>query len=221
MQYFAQDFIDFFDELKRNNNRDWFQINKKRYEQSVKIPFENFIQDMIFKIQEDDENLMTTPKESIFRIYRDIRFSNDKTPYKTHASAVIVNGGRKNYTEPGVYIEISSDKLNFYSGIYQMSKEQLWSVREYISSNLKDFENLINDKAFKKYFGKVEGKKNKRLPIEFRQILEKQPLIANKQFYYIGKVDIKKILSKNLTGHLMKYYYAAKPMNQFLSNALH
>jgi hypothetical protein len=95
------------------------------------------------------------------------------------------------------------------------------SVREYISSNLKDFENLINDKAFKKYFGKVEGKKNKRLPIEFRQILEKQPLIANKQFYYIGKVDIKKILSKNLTGHLMKYYYAAKPMNQFLSNALH
>ena len=220
MKYFTQDFIDFFSDLKNNNNRDWFKANKERYEQSVKIPFENFIQDMIFKIQEDDENLIITPKESIFRIYRDIRFSKDKTPYKTHASAVIVNGGRKNYTDPGVYIEISSDKLNFYSGIYQMSKEQIYKVREFIASNLEEFETLISDKTFKKYFGKIEGEKNKRLPIEFKRIMKEQPLIANKQFYYIGKVDIKKILSKNLTDHLMKYYYVAKPINLFLSDAL-
>ena len=220
MQYFTQDFIDFFDDLKKNNNRDWFNTNKKRYEQSVKLPFENFVQDMIFKIQEDDENLMITPKEAIFRIYRDIRFSKDKTPYKTHASAVIVNGGRKNYTDPGVYIEISSDKLNFYSGIYQMSREQIHKVREFIASNLKEFDQLVNDKTFKKYFGKIEGEKNKRLPIEFKQVIQEQPLIANKQFYYIGKINVKKILSKNLTDYLMKYYYAAKPINSFLSEAL-
>lgn len=220
MQYFTQDFIDFFDDLKKNNNRDWFNANKKRYEQSVKLPFENFIQDMIFKIQEDDENLIITPKEAIFRIYRDIRFSKDKTPYKTHASAVIVNGGRKNYTDPGVYIEISSDKLNFYSGIYQMSKEQVYKVREFIASNLKEFDKLINDKTFKKYFGKIEGEKNKRLPIEFKQVLQEQPLIANKQFYYFSEINVKKVLSKNLTDYLMEYYYAAKPINSFLYEAL-
>ncbi len=220
MHYFTQDFIDFFSELKNNNNRDWFKQNKTRYEQSVKIPFENFIQDFIFRIQEDDENLITTPKESIFRIYRDIRFSKDKTPFKTHVSAVIVNGGRKNYTTPGIYIEISSDKLNIYSGIYQMSKEQLWKVRSFLSENLKEFELLLNEKKFKRYFGQILGEKNKRLPVEFKSVAEQQPLIANKQFYYIGKADKNKIIRKNLTSHLMQYYFAAKPMNLFFKKAL-
>jgi len=220
MQYFTQDFIDFFNELKENNNREWFHANKKRYEQSVKIPFENFIQDMIFKIQEDDENLMTTPKESIFRIYRDIRFSKDKTPYKTQASAVIVNGGRKNYTDPGVYIEVSSSGIKFYGGIYQMSKEQLQNVRESIVSNLDEFNNLISNKDFKKKYGKIQGEQHKRIPAEFKEVYITQPLIANKQFYYFGKIDPKKITSKNLTDHLMKYYHTAKPLNQFFKEAL-
>jgi len=220
MSYFTKEFIIFFSELENNNNREWFLENKKRYEQSVKIPFENFIQDTIFKIHEDDENLMTTPKESIFRIYRDIRFSKDKTPYKTHASAVIVNGGRKNYTDPGVYIEMNSERIRFYSGIYQMTKEQLQNVREYIASNLEEFNSLLKERVFKKHFGEIRGEKNKRLPSEFNAVALKQSLIANKQFYYFGEIDIKKILNKNLASGLMKYYHAAKPMNKFLKKAL-
>ncbi|MCP5063564.1 MAG: DUF2461 domain-containing protein [Ignavibacteriae bacterium] len=220
MQYFTQDFMDFFIELENNNSREWFHANKKRYEESVKIPFENFIQDMIFRIHEDDENLMITPKEAIFRIYRDIRFSKDKTPYKTHSSAVIVNGGRKNYTDPGVYIEMSSRGIKFYGGIYQMTKDQLQNVRESIVSNLDEFNALINDKDFKKKYGKVQGEQHKRIPKEFKEIHEVQPLIANKQFYFLGKIDSKRILNKNLADHLMKYYFAGKPLGCFLSEAL-
>jgi len=220
MQYFTQDFIDFFNELENNNKREWFHANKKRYEQSVKIPFENFIQDMIFKIHEDDENLIITPKEAIFRIYRDIRFSKDKTPYKTHASAVIVNGGRKNYTDPGVYIELSSSGIKFYGGIYQMTKDQLQNVRESIVDNIDEFNSLLNDKDFKRKYDTIRGEQHKRIPAEFKEVHEKLPLIANKQFYFFGKIDSKKILSKNLTDHLMKYYFAGKPMGLFLSDAL-
>jgi uncharacterized protein (TIGR02453 family) len=220
MHYFTQDFLDFFKELSSNNNRDWFQENKKRYETSIKKPFENFIQDMIYKIHEDDEDLMITPKEAIFRIYRDIRFSKDKTPYKTHASAVIGKGGRKNYTDPGVYLELSSDHLRFYSGIYQLSKDQLENVRSYISNNLNEFNSLLKDKNFKKYYKTIRGEQNKRIPKEYNDIFEKQPLIANKQFYYFTELDPAKILSKNLTDNLMKFYYAAKPMNSFLKKAL-
>lgn len=220
MSFFNKDFIDFFSELSENNNREWFNNNKLRYENSVKKPFENFVQDMIYKIHEDDESLMVTPKECIFRIYRDIRFSKNKTPYKTFASAVIGNGGRKNYTDPGVYIEMSPEHLRFYSGIYQLEKDQLENVRGYISSNLDEFEKLLKDKTFKRYYGSIRGEQNKRISKEFSEVLKKQPLIANKQFYFFTELAPEKILSKNLSNNLMKYYFAAKPMNSFLRSAL-
>lgn len=220
MSFFNKDFLDFFNELSKNNNRDWFTKNKERYESSVRKPFENFVQDMIYRIHEDDESLMVTPKECIFRIYRDIRFSKNKTPYKTFTSAVIGNGGRKNYTDPGIYIELSREHLRFYSGIYQLEKEQLQNVRTYISSNLGEFEKLLKDRAFKRYFGTIRGEQNKRIPKEFNEVLERQPLISNKQFYFFTELASERILSKNLSNDLMKYYFAAKPTNNFLKRAL-
>jgi len=220
MKYFTKEFIDFFKELENNNNRDWFLENKKRYELSVKIPFENFVQDMIYRIQEDDEKMMVTPKEAIFRIYRDIRFSKDKTPYKIHVSAVISNGGRKNYTDPGIYLEIGAKSLRFYSGIYQLSTEQLGIVRSFLSANLEELNSLLIDKNFKRYFGTIRGEQNKRIPKEFNEAIKTQPLIANKQFYYFTELDTKKILSSDLSTTLMKFYYVAKPMNDFLKEAL-
>lgn len=220
MNYFNEDFLTFLLELENNNNRDWFLENKKRYEKNVKQPFENFVQDMIYRIHEIDESLMVTPKEAIFRIYRDIRFSKDKTPYKTHLSAVISNGGRKNYTDPGVYIEISTKHLRFYSGIYQLSKEQLKNVRGFISTNLEEFNSLLKEKNFKKYFGTIRGEQNKRIPKEFNEAFVQQPLIANKQFYYFTEMNSNKIYSNTLSSLLMKYYKAAMPMNRFLKEAL-
>ena len=220
MSYFSQDFLNFFTELEENNNREWFLDNKKRYEESVKKPFEYFVQDMIYRIHEDDENMTCTTKEAIFRIYRDVRFSADKTPYKTHVSAVIGNGGRKNYTDPGSYLELSAHHLRFYSGIYQLSREQLQKVRTFLTSNLDEFEDLLNDKKFKKQFGSIRGEQNKRIDKEFAKSLEKQPLIANKQFYFFAELEPKKILAKNLGENLMKIYFVAKPMNSFLSKAL-
>lgn len=220
MSNFTKEFTTFLSELEKNNNREWFTENKNRYENFVKIPFEHFVQDMIFLIQEVDENLGTTPKEAIFRIYRDIRFSKDKTPYKTHVSAVIANGGRKNVTDPGVYLELSANEAKFYSGIYQMDKEQIFKVRSFIASNLEEFNSLLKGKEFKKYFGTIHGEQNKVLPTEFKEIAKTQPFIANKQFYYFGKLPKEKILSKTLSKDLMKYYFAAQPMNKFLYEAL-
>ena len=100
MAYFTQDFIDFFQELSANNHREWFHANKKRYEQQVKVPFQSFVQLMIDRVQEVDRNVVLTPKDAIFRINRDIRFSADKTPYKTNVSAIISSGGKKDKNDP-------------------------------------------------------------------------------------------------------------------------
>lgn len=220
MIFFEKEFIEFLSDLEKNNNREWFTSNKSRYEKFVKIPFEHFVQHMIYKFQEVDENLIITPEEAIFRIYRDIRFSKDKTPYKNHVSAIITNGGRKNFRDPGVYIEIKSNELNFYSGIYEMNKEQIYSTRNYIVSHLNEFNKLLADKNFKKYFGIIKGEQNKILSAEFKETAKIQPLIANKQFYYFAKLPQSKILSKTLTNDLMKFYFAAQPMNNFLIKAL-
>ena len=98
MAYFTKDFTKFLKDLEKNNNREWFNENKKRYEESVKEPFYNFIDEMIMRINAIDNNVAIQPKDAIFRIYKDVRFSKDKLPYKTQVSAVISPGGRKDMT---------------------------------------------------------------------------------------------------------------------------
>jgi uncharacterized protein (TIGR02453 family) len=220
MSYFNQDFLDFFKELAKNNNRDWFNKNKQRYELSVKKPFEEFTEEMIHRIGGEEDEIRITPKEAIFRIYRDVRFSKDKAPYKTHASAVISPKGRKDFSVPGWYIQLSAEDARFYSGMHVMEKDQLQKFREYLAANPDEFESLLKEKDFKKYFGKIYGEQHKRLPKEFKEVAEKQPLIANKQFYYFAKFEPEKILSRTFTDLLMKCYYASRNMNNFIKDGL-
>jgi uncharacterized protein (DUF2461 family) len=117
-------------------------------------------------------------------------------------------------------MELSALHFRFYSGVYQLEKVQLENVRNYISLNLEEFGSLLKDKTFKRYFGTVRVDQNKRLPKEFAEVQKQQPLIANKQFYYFTELSPDKILSKSLSNTVMKFYFAAKPMNSFFKRAL-
>ncbi len=220
MRYFNQDFMDFFKELSNNNNRDWFNENKQRYIESVKDPFYHFVEELIHEIHDDDKFINITPKEAIFRIYKDVRFSKDKLPYKTTASAIISQGGRKDFTTPGYYIEMDANGIRFYGGAHFLDKTQLQNLREHIASNLDEFKKLQNEKKFKKEFGTLLGEQNKRIPKEFKEILEIEPLIANKQFYFRTDLGTKKNQSNTLIDLLMKLYSVGKPMNQFLTKGI-
>lgn len=215
MIFFSNEFIQFFNELDKNNNRDWFNQNKNIFIKSVKEPFEVFIEALLNEIKEIDENIVLSPKEAIFRIYKDVRFSKDKLPYKTFVSAIISEGGRKDLTSPGIYIEMSKDGIKFYGGAHFLEREQLQNLREFISDNLDEFHSLIGDKIFKKNFGILLGDQNKRIPSEFKELQKVEPLIANKQFYFFKKMDSKKILSKNLVKQMMELYNCANPLIQF------
>lgn len=215
MAHFTKEIIEFFSELENNNNRDWFNANKPRYLKYVKEPFEAFIEELIHRISEHDDQIRISPKEAIFRIYRDVRFSKDKLPYKVFTSAVITPMGRKDLNIPGFYLEIRSNVVNFYAGAYELDKNALQKLREFLSHNLDSFKELYTDKEFKKLYGEILGDKNKRLPKEFQEVAEKEPLIANKQFYYHGKIDSKKVTSKTFIDTVMKYYLAGKPLCDF------
>lgn len=220
MKYFTKDFAAFFKELEKNNDRDWFQSNKKRYEESVKEPFNLFVGELISRLSDIYQDMAITPKDAIFRIYRDVRFSKDKTPYKIHASALISTGGKKDKTRPGMYIQANHMDVRAYSGSHMLDKDQLQNVRSHIASNLNEFNKLISAKKFVDTFGEVHGEKNKRLPPEFADIEQKQPLIANKSFYYFFKLKPGVLVKDDLVGQLITSYKNALPLNRFLEEAL-
>ncbi len=222
MSYFTQDFIDFFAELKSNNQKEWFHANKKRYEASVKKPFEDFIEELILRVRADDPSVEIAPKQAIMRIYRDIRFSKDKTPYKTHASAIISAGGTKDKSVPGIYVHLgpNENEVRVYGGAHMVDKDQLHKIRTAIMNDPGAFEKLLNEKAFKETFGEVRGDKNKRIPPEFREAAEKQSLLMNKNYYYYKTFDGALILQDGLVDAVMDCYAAGKNMSAFFKQAM-
>ena len=111
MTYFTKEFNSFFADLAKNNKTEWFHANKKRYEEFVKVPFEEFVAEMISRMQKEDPEINILPKEAIFRINRDLRFSKDKKPYKEWVSAVISKFGKKDKSYPGIYFHIGTKGL--------------------------------------------------------------------------------------------------------------
>lgn len=220
MSYFTSDFITFFQELSANNNRDWFLENKKRYETAVKKPFNAFIEVLIDRMQAVEPDVAITPKDAIFRINRDIRFSADKTPYKTHMAAIVSSGGKKDKTKPGIYLQFGAEDARVYGGAHMLDKEQLQNIREAIASNLDTFDELVNGKNFKKKYGTIHGEEHKRLPKEFQEVALKQPLLYKKSFYYFAKFDPEIILREDLPDYILDYYLTGKPLGDFFAKAM-
>ena len=220
MAWFEKEFIAFFLELEVNNNKEWFHENKKRYEQYVKEPFYNFVAEMIKRINKDDPSIAIEPKEAIFRINRDIRFSKDKQPYKNYASAVISREGRKNLKLPGAYFEFKAEGIQYYGGAYFVEKDDLLKVRHKIAKDIPAFNKIITDKKFVNTFGDVQGEKNKRLPKEFEAAAVKQPLLFNKSFYYGAQLDMSLLFEENLADEIFKLYQAGKSFNQYFTKVI-
>jgi uncharacterized protein (TIGR02453 family) len=220
MKYFEKEFILFFKELAANNDRDWFAANKKRYETVVKKPMEVFVADVIKALVKLDKNLAIEPKDAIFRINRDIRFSKDKSPYKLNASAAISRNGRKDMEYPGIYIELGPEKLALAGGIYMPSKETLENMRAAIAKNPTAFNKIVEGPDFEKHCGKIQGETNKIIPAEFREAAEKCKLIYNKQFYYWTELSPTLITGDKLMDKIVETYKASQPLNKFIVGVL-
>lgn len=221
MIYFDKDFIKFYSDLEKNNNREWFQANKSRYESNVKLPFQNFVKDLINTISEIEGPVPMEAKEAIFRIHRDIRFSKDKTPFKLHAGALISPGGKKDMSTPGLYFQANHQNIRIYSGIYKMTKEQLRKVRFHIRDHSTELNEIIEEQAFKKLFGEIKGEKNKRLPVEFREAAQYQPLLFNTSLYFFHESKPDFILKDDLLEYVLSIHQKSRPLRAYLQKALH
>ena len=214
------DFLQFYRDLAANNDREWFHANKARYEASVKQPFEGLVLALVERMREDDPALDIAPKDAIFRINRDVRFSKDKSPYKLRSAAVIARGGKKDTVSPGMYIEAGPEQLAVYGGVYMPDKEQLAAIREHIASNMKRFDKLLNDQSFTSVYHTLRGERNKIIPKELREAAAQQPIIFNKAFYFYTHMPSEDILRPDIIDLLMKRQRAGRPMAEFLAEPL-
>lgn len=219
--YFTPDFMVFIHDLFKNNNRDWFQLNKNRYEKHVKLPFETFVSECIRRIQAEDPTVTCTAKQAIFRIYRDTRFSNDKTPYKTHLAAAISAGNKAEHTVPGFYIHFGPGEIMFGGGAYMPEKDFLQRIRTKIAQEPERVKKLLGDKNFVKHYQKMQGEVNKVIPKEFKEAFAAQPLIAHKQFYFMAEyADENILLRPDLVDFVMEHFHAGKSWHAFLMECL-
>ncbi|NJN34835.1 MAG: DUF2461 domain-containing protein [Saprospiraceae bacterium] len=212
-------FFNFFTELAQNNDRDWFNANKPRYEKDVKMPFLALLEQIVAELTDSEPDLALVPtKQMLFRINRDTRFSKDKRPYKEHFSASIGRFGTKDKIYPGHYLQVSPNEVFVAGGAYFFEeKTMLYRVRNFIAQHPERFAQLLDNHDFKDKYGEMKGEKNKRLPPEFVDDIARQPLIANTQFYWAATLSIEVALREDFAKILRGYFVAAQPLNEFFS----
>lgn len=211
--------LDFLNGLKYNNNREWFLKNQSAYKEA-KNNFESFVQEIINGISAFDQIIRGLEvKNCVYRINRDIRFSNDKTLYKSHLGAFIVRGGKKNGDKfAGYYFHIEPGKSMIAGGAYMPPSPWLNAIRENISDDPEEFLKIISEKNFIEYFGQIEGEKLKSAPKGYPSDHPHIDLLKFKSFLVTNDVPDKEVLAPDFLFHVVSVFKAMKPLNDFLSN---
>ena len=215
----TENYVSFFKSLEKNNNRAWFQGHKKAYKEDVKKPFVDLLNTLIPELIVLEPTISPHPKDALFRINRDIRFSKDKTPYNTLLKAGFSPGGKKTKL-PGFYLGISADTIHVGGGLFNVSGADLKGIRSLIAENSDVFIKTVNSEPFIKCFKELKGEQAKRLDKTFQPTLSKTPYIANKQFYAMQELPLNKYLNSNeLPSIIMHAFKTINPLNQFLKKA--
>lgn len=208
--------FDFLKKLTQNNNREWFTENKGLYTDSQENVI-NFLEDLIKEMGGFDEELSKIDaKKSLFRIYRDTRFSKDKSPYKTNFGASLGMG--KGSKKGGYYLHLEPKKSFLAGGIYMPESSVLKEVRKEISLYGEDFLKILNQKDFKKHFPELDqDDKLKKVPQGFEKEDPMAEYLKLKNFIVVYNLKDEEVLDKNAVKNLAKIFKLMKPLNDFLN----
>ena len=213
--------LDFLKKLKNNNNREWFDSNKTEYLASKEI-FEEFVSELIKGINKFDKkvSLDLKPKDCTFRIYKDVRFSKDKTPYKNNMSASINPGGKKSNI-PGYYFHLEPDACFLAGGVYMPMPDVLKAIRQEIDYNPLPLINVLKSASFKKEFnGLDEEDKLKNPPKGFNKDHAHSEILKNRHFIVSQKFENKVILKKDGLSKTLDSFKAMYPFLDYLRKAI-
>lgn len=212
--------FDFLKALKKNNNREWFAKNKDKYE-LAKQNFEDLATELITQIAKFDKRVDgLDTKKSIFRIYRDVRFSKNKDPYKGNLSAAINIGGRKGEGF-GYYVQVGPGVSFMGGGAWMPEGDKLKKIRQEMDYNMADFKKIIGDKKFKKFFGELmQDHKLVNPPKGYDKMHPEIELLKLNSF--VAGIDMhdKYVLDKAFLKNCVEGYKLLMPFNDFLNTAI-
>jgi uncharacterized protein (TIGR02453 family) len=210
----------FLEELAANNNREWFQANKKRYD-TAKESVANFMKAILNEVQSFDNSIIgIEPKDCIFRINRDVRFSNDKSPYKTNIGGFMAKGGRK-AMNAGYYLHIEPGKSFLAGGIYMPPPDKLKLIRNEIYFNPENFKKIIAAPDFKKYFKEIwDEEKLKNPPKDFPKDYPDIDLLKYKNYTVIHSLTDNQLQKADFLNYSVKVFKAMYPLNDYMNKAI-
>ena len=218
---FPKECISFLKQLKRNNCREWFEKHKENFERNAKTPMFSFIAALQPHFARFAPEFDLNPKRSIFRIYRDIRFSSDKTPYKTHIAAhFVLRGMPKGFIGSGYYIQIEPGEFFAGGGIYLPDSDQLKKIRKAIATHGKEFLSIVENQRFRKQFAPFEWSKLQRVPKGYDENHPMAEWLKFKQFFVGVSLPELKCTNESLVNDVADICEAAAPLVRFLNKSL-
>jgi uncharacterized protein (TIGR02453 family) len=211
--------LDFLNGLQKNNNKAWFESNRPAYE-SARQEFEIFIDQVIVRFGSVEDLGGITARDCVFRIYRDIRFSKDKSPYKRSMAASIGPGGKKS-TRLAYYLHLEPPNASVIAGgLYEPGPVQITKFREAIDRNTKLFKQVVNNKAFKQTFGAVEGEKLKTAPKGFERDHPEIEWLRMKEVVAVQHLADALVLSAKFSDHVIDAFSTMKPFLDYLNSVV-
>jgi len=219
MQNRNLEIINFLKELSENNTKDWFDENREHYT-DLRNYFIELTSIFIAGVSSFDASVsFLNPKKSIFRINRDIRFSKDKTPYKTNFGAFIVPGGKKS-GNAGYYFHLEPENSFVAGGVYRPQSPILSKIRWSIYENISSFSEILNDHKFINHFGEIKGDKLKNPPRGFDKSFAHIDLLKFKDFTVIENLTNEDLLTNNFVDEVVAKFQNMYMFNSFLNKAI-
>ncbi|HNX79623.1 MAG TPA: DUF2461 domain-containing protein [Prolixibacteraceae bacterium] len=214
-----KEILQFLAELETNNNREWFNAHKKRYEAAREKML--FITELfVNEIRKFDPDIpVMDPKDCLFRIYRDVRFSLDKSPYKTHFGSYIAKGGHKSQ-RAGYYFHVQPGESFLGGGIWMPPAEVLKAIRFAVYDHPEEFLSILEDPGFRKYFKEFDAEKLKTAPKGFPPDFPYIDLLKPKSYAFGTTLTEEELVNNQLFGKGLDAFRELYKLNRFLNDAL-
>ena len=219
---FTREFFRFFRALAKNNNREWFQAHKADYQRAVVAPMCGFIESMGPRLRGISPHFVANPRPhngSMFRIYRDLRFARDKSPYKLHAACQFRHALGRDAHTVGFYVHLSVEEVVIGAGIWLPPSEELQKIRETIVDNPNAWRDIKTSSAVKRYFGGISGDGLKRPPRGFDADHEHIDDLKRKSFLLMRHEKPEIMLREDFESEVEKTFRAAMPLMEYIGFA--
>lgn len=218
--YFSETTLKFLRGLRKNNNREWFRARREQYEEDVRGPMVAIVEQLGVDFQDFAPELVASPKHSIYRVYRDTRFSPDKTPLKAHIASVFPHHTLTKHGGAGLYLHLDPDQVFIGGGVYAPDSRQLFHIRQHIADNELQFRSIIESQKFTRIFGAIAGEKLKRVPRGFPQEHSAAELLKLKQFLASSHFPATFAIEPLFYKSLLRLFKTLTPYIQFLNQPL-